>query len=182
MLKGNIVSLRAVEKKDLNQLLIWRNNPKFRIYFRENREINNYNQRLWFENVVKKKEDTHMFSIIENKTNKLIGACGLCYIDWINKNADFSIYIGKNKIYIDTKFTIDAAKLLLGYGFEVLNLHRIWSEIYDFDKKKIKMFKELNFSLDGKFKEHTWAKNKWRDSLFFGLLSSDYFKNKKRRI
>ena len=55
MLKGNIVSLRAVEKKDLNQLLIWRNNPKFRIYFRENREINNYNQRLWFENVVKKK-------------------------------------------------------------------------------------------------------------------------------
>ncbi len=44
------------------------------------------------------------------------------------------------------------------------------------------MFKELNFSLDGKFKEHTWAKNKWRDSLFFGLLSSDYFKNKKRRI
>ena len=181
MLKGKIVYLRAIEKSDLKQLLVWRNNPKFRIFFRENREINNYNQKLWFENIVKKKEDTHMFSIIENKNNKLIGACGLCYIDWVNKNADFSIYIGKKKIYIDKKFTIEAANLLLSYGFEVLNLQRIRSEIYDFDKKKIKMFKELNFSLDGKFKEHSWAKNKWCDSLFYGLLSSDYLK-KKRRI
>ncbi len=32
MLIGKIVSLRAVEKKDLKQLLIWRNNPKFRIF------------------------------------------------------------------------------------------------------------------------------------------------------
>ena len=55
MLKGKIVSLRAVEKSDLKQLLIWRNNPKFRIFFRENREINNCNQKQWFENVVKKK-------------------------------------------------------------------------------------------------------------------------------
>ena len=104
-------------------------------------------------------------------------------LHWLGKQKCrfFHLY-RKKKIYIDKKFTIDAANLLLSYGFEVLNLHRIWSEIYDFDKKKIKMFKELNFSLDGKFKEHTWAKNKWRDSLFFGLLSSDYFKNKKRRI
>ncbi len=121
-----------------------------------------------------------MFSIIENKNNKLIGACGLCYIDWINKNADFSIYIGKNKIYIDSKYTIDAANLLLSYGFKVLNLHRIWAEIYDFDKKKINMFKKLKFTLDGRFKENIRAKNRWCDSLFFGLLSKNYFKNKKK--
>ena len=31
MLKGKIVYLRAIEKSDLKQLLVWRNNPKFRI-------------------------------------------------------------------------------------------------------------------------------------------------------
>ena len=136
MLKGKITSLRAIEKKDLKVLMKWRNNPNFRVFFREHREINFYNQTTWFNEFVKKKDRTHMFSIIESKTNELIGACGLCYIDWINKNADFSIYIGKNNLYIDDKYAIDSANLLLEYGFNVLNLHRIWAEIYDFDKKK----------------------------------------------
>ena len=179
MLKGNITSLRAIEKKDLKSLMNWRNKPSFRQFFREHREINIYNQNLWFKEYVKKKDTTHMFSIIENKTNELIGACGLCYIDWINKNADFSIYIGKNNIYIDEKFAIDSANILLNYGFNVLNLHRIWAEIYEFYKKKIKMFKKLKFQLDGRHKETYFFKNKWHDSLFFGILSKNFSKKNK---
>ena len=181
MLKGNITSLRAIEKKDLKSLMNWRNKPSFRQFFREHREINIYNQNLWFKEYVKKKDTTHMFSIIENKTNELIGACGLCYIDWINKNADFSIYIGKNNIYIDEKFAIDSANILLNYGFNVLNLHRIWAEIYEFDKKKIKMFKKLKFQLDGRHKETYFFKNKWHDSLFFGILSKNFSKKNKEK-
>ena len=40
MLDGLKVYLTAVEKEDLNQLKIWRNNPSFRKYFREYRELN----------------------------------------------------------------------------------------------------------------------------------------------
>ena len=98
-----------------------------------------------------------MFSIIESKINKLIGACGLCYIDLINKNADFSIYIGKNNLYIDDKYAIDSANLLLEYGFTVLNLHRIWAEIYNFDKIKKKTFASRNYPDFISFKPHKIA-------------------------
>lgn len=37
-----------------------------------------------------------MFAILEICTGELLGACGICYIDWINRNADFSICIGKD--------------------------------------------------------------------------------------
>ena len=136
MITGNHILLRAVEETDLAQLLEWRNNPDLRKYFREFRELNHTMQLKWFNERVNNDPSTRMFSIVEIKTNKLIGACGLCYIDCINKSADFSIYIGKDELYIDDVFSLDAAKLLIAYGFKELNLHRLWSEIYDFDIKK----------------------------------------------
>lgn len=120
-----------------------------------------------------------MFSIIKLDTNELIGACGLCYIDWINRSADFSIYIGYNDLYIDEKFAIDAGKLMMSYGFNVLNLHRLWAEIYSFDNKKKKFFNHLGFTMDGKFRDTYWFNGKWNDSLFFSCLSKDYYGSNK---
>ncbi|MEA0561852.1 GNAT family N-acetyltransferase [Lysinibacillus irui] len=170
MLKGNLVGLRAIEKTDLTQLLQWRNNPEFRRFFREYRELNSENQLLWFEKYVINDPNTIMFAIVELETEKLIGACGLCYIDWVNRNADFSIYIGKNNLYIDTSFAIEAAQLMENYGFEELNLHRLWAEIYSIDEAKIKFFKELEFTQEGRFKETHWTEGKWVDSVYFGKI------------
>ena len=65
-----------------------------------------------------------------------MGACGLCYIDWINRSADFSIYIGYKDLYIDDIYAIEAGVLLKDYGLNILNLHRLWAEIYSIDNKK----------------------------------------------
>ena len=173
MLEGKFVTLRAIEKKDLPKLLYWRNLEELRKFFREYRELNKTQQESWYKNVVKGDKNTIMFSIICKKTKELLGACGLCYIDWINKNADFSIYIGKKKLYIDNKFAPDAARTLLNYSFSVLGLHRIWVEIYEFDKKKIKLYKKLKFFLDGKHRETYWYKKRWHNSLFFSKLIND---------
>lgn len=168
MIKGNLVGLRAIEEADLQQLLEWRNKPEYRLFFREFRELNSANQKSWFEKYVMKDMSTQMFAIVELSTNTLIGACGLCYIDWVNRSADFSIYIGKDNLYIDEVFAIDAAKLMEQYGFEELNLHRLWAEIYSIDKKKKIFFERLGFEQEGVFKETHWTQGKWVDSIYFG--------------
>lgn len=170
MLQGNKVGLRAVEKNELEQLLTWRNQPGFRKYFREYRELNGENQRMWFEKFVMQDKNTEMFAIVELENNQLIGACGLCYIDWINRNADFSIYIGKDNLYVDAVYAINAAEMMIQYGFDELNLHRLWAEIYDFDEEKKKMFVTLGFSLEGRHRQTHWTEGKWCDSLYYGLI------------
>jgi RimJ/RimL family protein N-acetyltransferase len=173
MIKGEYVNLRAIEYDDLDVLLNWRNNSEFRKYFREFKELNSTNQKNWFENIVLKAENALMFSII-NKKNELIGACGLGYIDWINRNADLSIYIGHNNEYIDDKYAPDTTKLLLKYGFNELNLHRIYVEIYDTDFKKKELIENLNFKLDGTHRETHWGGGKWCDSLFYSMLKKEF--------
>lgn len=173
MLSGKYVGLRAIELADLPQLLEWRNKPEFRQYFREYRELNTEQQRRWFDEKVNGDPSIKMFSIIDLSSGRLLGACGLCYIDWVNRTADFSIYIGADDLYIDEQFAPDAAKVLIRYGFEELGLHRLWSEIYAFDDPKKAFFDQLGFTLDGRHRETHWANGLWHDSLFYGLLSTD---------
>lgn len=174
MLKGNHTALRAIERTDLPQLLEWRNRPEYRRFFREHRELGSEQQVAWFERTVLVDANTRMFSIVDLADGRLLGACGLCYIDWVNRNADFSIYIGADGRYIDRQFAPDAARILIGYGFGELGLHRVWSEIYDFDSLKQELFNELGFTLDGRHRQTHWAEGRWYDSLFYGLLAGEY--------
>ena len=173
MLKGEVVGLRAIEATDLPTLLTWRNQPEFRKYFREYRELSFEHQKNWFRDVVMQDQRTIMFSIVRLSDSSLLGACGLCYIDWINRSADFSIYIGDSNLYIDDTYAVDAGFTMMRYGFQELNLHRLWAEIYDFDLAKKRMFHQLGFKQDGCFRDNHWAFGGWHDSLFFGLLSTD---------
>ncbi len=173
MLRGNKVGLRAIESTDLSILLEWRNQPEFRKYFREYRELNMESQKRWFETKVQGDEHTRMFSIVEIESSELIGACGLCYIDWPNRCADFSIYIGKNKLYIDDVYAVDAGRVLIDYGFKELNLYRLWSEIYEIDEKKKELFERLGFAKEAIHKSTHWTEGRWVDSWYYRLLFED---------
>ena len=180
MLTGKHIVLRAIESEDLPQLLAWRNQPHFRRFFREHRELSMTNQMQWYENMVVSDPRIRMFSIVTADEGVLLGATGLCYIDTINRNADFSIYIGYKDLYIDHHYSPDVAHVLLKYGFEELNLHRVWAEIYSIDTKKIQFFSELGFIQEGCHRQHHWTEGRWVDSLFFGLLKEEFYVIEKR--
>lgn len=173
MIEGKVVGLRAIEVEDLPLLLQWRNKPEFRKYFREYRELGIENQNIWYNQKVLSDDCTRMFAIADLDTGELLGACGLCYIDWINRCADFSIYIGKNDLYIDSVYANDAAKVLIKYGFEELNLHRLWTEIYSIDEKKKVFFKELGFVHEAIHHQTHWTGGEWVDSWYYRLLDCD---------
>jgi RimJ/RimL family protein N-acetyltransferase len=173
MIEGHLTSLRAIEEADLEQLLAWRNRPELRRYFREYRELNSTQQRQWFESKVNGDPCTRMFAIIERTSGRLLGAAGLCYIDWVNRTADFSIYLGADGLYIDERLAPDAAVTMANFGFNELGLNRLWSEIYSFDTPKTSFFQRLGFSLDGRHRQSHWAEGAWHDSLYFSLLASD---------
>jgi len=175
MITGNKIGLRAIETKDLENLKNWRNLENFRKNFREHRELNSINQETWF-NKLNNSTNDYMFGIITLEDNQLIGACGLLYVNWIIRSADFSFYIGINEHYIDDLgFAYEATNLLLNYGFNDLNLNKIWMELYEFDHKKINFFKEnFNFKTDGILRQNCFYKGKYWDSQIISLLKSDH--------
>jgi RimJ/RimL family protein N-acetyltransferase len=175
MISKNKVGLRALEKLDLELLKLWRNKPDFRKKFREVRELNSFNQEMWFERTNKSAND-FMFMIIRLEDDQPIGAGGLLYINWINRSADYSFYIGLNDMYIDDEgYAEEATALLIQYGFNNLNLNKIWMELYEFDILKLNFFQEkFNFKVDGCLRENCFEEGRYWDSYIISLTSKDY--------
>lgn len=175
-LTGPRVALRAVEESDLEPLRAWRNEPRFRRYFREHREISAVMQRRWFDAVVLKDPNTRMFAVVRAEDGALLGAAGVCWIDWRNRSGDFSIYLGADGLYIDEDYAPDAGRLLLDYAFEELGLNRVWAEIYDHDAPKRALLPALGFTLEGRHRQTTWIEGAFADSLFYSVLASERVK------
>ena len=174
MIKGHSIGLRAVEKEDLVYLRDWRNIPSFRKNFREVRELSLVDQDVWFDSLQKTKHINYMFTIIDLKNNKPIGAAGLLYINWIIRSADFSFYIGDQKKYIgDDGIAEEATKLLIDYGFKNLNLNKIWMELYEFDSQKIDFFmQKFKFETDGILRDNCFEDGRYWNSLIISLLNN----------
>lgn len=175
MLKGTKVYLVPIEREDLEALRVWRNRPEFRKYFREYREISKDMQLKWYESKVLGDPSTIMFAIRSNEDDSLLGCCGLCYINWVHKNADLSLYIGYENSYIDNEgYAKEACELMFVYGYDELNLRKIWTEIYEFDEPKFQLYTEMGFHQDGMLRDQYFYDGRYWNSRMLSLLSDEF--------
>lgn len=172
MLEGKYVQLRALELDDLLKLKKWRNSKFIRITTREYRLLSMLNQKDWFDSIHKDNPPKYLMFGIESKSKNLIGVCGLTYIDWKNRHAEISIYIGKQN-WQKTKEAKDTLNILIEYGFGELNLHRLWAEIYDTANQNVKLFEQMKFVREGILRDQLWREGKWHNSFLYAKISEN---------
>lgn len=177
MLRGDKIQLRAIERTDLETMRDWRNQPEMRRYFREFRELNLENQEQWFTRISASAND-FMFIIERTADREAIGVAGLTYAHWVLRSADISLYLGADELYIDGQagYAAATAKALIRYGFDNLNLNKVWTELYAFDERKIALFQHLGFSRDAVLRENAFEDGRYHDSYIYSLLRSDEVK------
>lgn len=175
MLSGKKVYLTTVEEENLEQMRKWRNEPGLRRYFREYREISRTMQKKWFEKINNDNNQVN-FEIHDASSGKIIGHCGLYYINWVSRTGEFGIYIG-DKEYRSGGYGSDTLRTLVKYGFEDLNLNRIWCEVYD-NNSSIEVYKHLGFKMEGTLRQNYYNEGRYWDSHVLGMLKSEYESNK----
>ena len=134
--KDKKIGIRAIEKEDLLLIQGWRNDESLRQYFREYRDFSITQKENWYHNMIADNR-FEMFVIKDCSNNLDVGVTGITYIDWVNRHGDIHFYIGKDNEWIDTKYSPEAIKIILAYGFNTLNLNKLWAEIYEIDNKKL---------------------------------------------
>jgi len=170
-MKQSLMKLRSVRKSDLGIIRDWRNSHDIREFNTQFTLLNMKNQEKWFEEISKVESSRKMFVITEQHNNP-IGVCGFINIDKENKSADVAIILGERKQrgkHLGSK----SLELLVNYGFKKLKLHRIGAEIFEYNKKSIKMFESLNFKLEATMRHRLWRDGKWWDVYLYSILSND---------
>lgn len=172
--EDNRIGLRAIEREDLPQIKVWRNNEDLRRNFREYREFSDCQKEGWYESMVGDNR-FEMFVIEDVEEKQLVGVAGITYIDWVNRHGDVHFYIGKEGAWIDEVYSPTAIQVLLEYGFETLNLNKLWAEIYEVDVKKLEFFKGLGFKVDASLREHYFFKGRYYTSHILSLLRNEFW-------
>jgi RimJ/RimL family protein N-acetyltransferase len=63
---------------------------------------------------------------------------------------------------------------LIGYGFDILNLHRIYADTTNENTASWRVMERLGMRKEALLKESEFRDGKWLDSLTYGILKSEW--------
>ncbi|SHK60158.1 GNAT family N-acetyltransferase [Paramaledivibacter caminithermalis] len=118
-------------------------------------------------------QSEYNFAIVDKETDNVIGNVGFPKIDKINHTGEIGIFIG-NKDYWGKGYGTEAIKLILDFGFSILNLHNIHLKVYEYNKPAIKCYKKVGFKEVGRLREAKQIAGKRYDEIYMDILASEY--------
>lgn len=103
--------------------------------------------------------------------DELIGACSIHISDFKNKEG----WIGYcyNKQYWGNGYASEASKAIIKFGFNNLNLHRIFATCSPYNIGSAKVLEKIGMKKEGHLREHKWVKRAWRDSFLYSVLEHE---------
>jgi RimJ/RimL family protein N-acetyltransferase len=178
-LKGGKVELRQIEIKDLKKLsqLIakWVNDGIVTYYLFTGQKPKNSEQVAADFKKLLDEENNIIFLIVDSKTNKPIGYAGLYEIHPTARKAESRILIGE-KSFWGRGYGKDVIELLTFYGFDRLNLNRIYLGYTAENKGSGRIYENAGYVYEGTLKEDIYRNSRYYDSIRMALLRKDYYK------
>lgn len=166
--------LRLPDKEiDISDLFEVKNNKKTSKYLGGNTptysEEDIYNWIEYHNNC--KNED--LFVIEDKQNKKVIGHIGLYNIDLNVRSAEYAILIGNNE-YLGKGVGKQVTNLILDYGFNKINLNRIYLSLIKENLAAFNLYKKMGFRDEGCLRQAILKKGIYYDSVLMSILKSEY--------
>ncbi|MDD4088446.1 MAG: GNAT family protein [Tissierellia bacterium] len=128
-------------------------------------------------NYYKESGKSKVFAV--RKDSLIIGVAG--FDDIIKENQVATLFIGLgNENERGKGYGKETMNLLLEYGFENLNFHRIQLNVLEFNDKAIALYEKYGFKKEGIFREFALRDEKRYNLLLYGLLKYEWIMNKEK--
>jgi len=176
MLKGKSVLLRPFKRSDISYFLRWFNDPEVVQYLDMYLPMTEMSEEKFIEELGTTRAGSDVLFVMEaikGASTKPIGNCGLHQISPKDRNAVFGIIIGE-KDYWSKGYGVEGARLIINYGFQQLNLHRISSAAVAFNERSIKLHKKLGFREEGRLRQAMFKNGQYHDRVEFGILREEW--------
>ncbi|MBY6037612.1 GNAT family N-acetyltransferase [Fictibacillus nanhaiensis] len=126
----------------------------------------------WIEQCIHKTNGYEQKAILSEDGHH-IGWVDLKQIDKLNKHAELGIAIG-NKAYWGKGYGMAAMHKMLRFGFEQLDLNKIWLRVEVDNQKAIKSYKRAGYVEEGVLRQDRLRKGRFIDRLRMSILREDY--------
>lgn len=115
-----------------------------------------------------------IFLVADQATKKPIGYVGLFDINSTARKAELRILIGEKEFW-GRGYGTEATELVTFYGFDRLNLNRIYLGFTAENKGACGAYEKSGYVYEGTLKEDIYRNSKWYDSIRMAILRKDYY-------
>lgn len=131
-------------------------------------------EREWILEGVKRSDP--VFSIIELGGERLMGRGMLFDIDRVNRTAMLGIVIGEKECW-NQGYGEDATRLLLDFGFNLLNLNSVMLGVFAFNRRAIRCYQKVGFKEIGRRRQARLVGGKKYDAVLMDILAEEFVGN-----
>ena len=172
----NGLTLRKIEKEDLTLLKELKDESWFGTH--NIAIINMTDQETWFNKITQ--DVNHNIVMIAMQEDQSVGLYKISNIDWLNRHYDSAHDVFKKHRGGGLGYKILEAGV--DFGFEVLNMHRIDTEVLINNVASHKTAINAGYILEGIRREAVHKCGEWIDSNFYGILYEDWIQLKRVKI
>ncbi len=180
-IKGERIFLGPINENNIPQLLKWMNDLDVTKYLTTaNMNLTEEAEKKWLK---KLQEDVnhHYYGIFLDDSGELIGGVSFKDIEQVNRRASLGIVIGEKDQW-SKGYGTEAIKLMLDYGFNVLNLNNVMLSVYGYNKRAKKCYEKAGFKLIGVRRKSLFMAGKYHDEYFMDILADDFKDSKLKKI
>ena len=171
---GKKLYLRGLEKDDLRgNMFRWANDSEVTYYIYTGLMPNSIELMEEEYNRLIRSDKDVIFAICDKKTDTHIGNVGLYTINWIARSVEYRIIIGEKKFW-GKGYGTESARLVIDYGFNKLNLNKIWLGVNAENKAAVKSYKNAGFAHEGVLREEIYRNGKYYDAIRMSILRKEY--------
>jgi RimJ/RimL family protein N-acetyltransferase len=179
-LEGKLVRLiPLLAERDTEKFLSWNRNSEFQRLAMADRaqQFSKDNIKKWLEKAELSKDEI-FFMIQTIDDARVIGNINLEGFDRSNTNAFVGISIGEPKDW-GKGYGTESMRLILKYGFDIMNLHRITLNVFEYNERAIRSYEKVGFKHEGIQRKWINRNEKRWDLIWMGILRSDWINSKK---
>ena len=112
------------------------------------------------------------FAIVKKSDRKLIGSCSINIVNAENKEAMVGYIINRN--YWNQGFAAEAARAVVGFGFEKMGLHRTIASCDPANTASYRVMEKIGMQREGHLRQERMFKGVWRDFLLYSILENEW--------
>ncbi|OPJ65003.1 GNAT family N-acetyltransferase [Clostridium oryzae] len=174
ILDGKELKISPIDETDEIVLKQWFNDGEFLRYYDFLPAIVSNNSAVkdvlnYYENT----NERYIFGIRDKKEDQLLGVIGFDNIVWTSGTAFMFIGIG-NKHNQGKGLGTQAINMLLDYGFNEFNFHKIQLNVLQYNERAIKLYEKVGFVKEGTYREYVYRDGIRYDMYLYGMLKSEW--------
>jgi RimJ/RimL family protein N-acetyltransferase len=115
--------------------------------------------------------DNYAFAMVKKEDDSLVG-CMSMGVSQKHKRAELAYWVGQP--YWSQGYATEAARRIVQFGFEDLELNRIFAAAMTRNPGSYKVMSKIGMKYEGTFPQHVVKWGSCEDLVFYGMVRSDY--------